>query len=146
MPSAHLPGMTADTQARAEDRLGVPPALAAVAVLPRPDVAYDAACAAAAFHQGLDPVVGAITSTGLEVNVEQTGSMKMAATVSAPYGAGVVAVTGDRPGGDKLHTYEVRAYRHDAWHVGDPERSCVVAHDVLGVLDAVLAALDALEA
>lgn len=75
---------------------------------------YDAACAAAATDQGLDPVVAALAEAGIDVAVEQTGGFTMVATVTVP--GGVAAVTADAPG-----AYLVGQYRGDAWTEGDEE-------------------------
>jgi len=85
---------------------------------------------AATTAQGLDPVVEALTGLDVEVEVEDTGGLTLAAV--APTDDGVVAITHE--GADlEDPTYLVATYRLPAWvEGGEPLRvRSVTGLDVL---------------
>ncbi|WP_156250885.1 hypothetical protein [Pseudactinotalea terrae] len=76
---------------------------------------YAARLAAATTVQGLDPVVAALTDLGIQIEVEDTGGLTLAAV--APTEDGVVAITHEGVDLEDF-TYLVATYRHPAWVEG----------------------------
>jgi hypothetical protein len=88
-------------------------------------VSYEDACRKAATDQGLDPVIEALTTAGIDHQVEQTGGFTMVVTVKVP--AGTFAITVDGP-------YVLGFYTDDSWDAHERDDATYTSHTRLDTL------------